>query len=315
MRFGLGKIIDRFVHVKPWSMAKQNFVRHSTLTIATVSLIALMVFIFNVVFSIRVLTDEIFGFLNSKVDISLEFSPTADEVAQSEFIQNISTQPFIRSVQLVSQEDALDTVDAELIPGYRAFLERNNLSNPFPSSLNIVTKSVSDHQAVFDYVLSTDQLSLFTESTRSTLQGIRKSESGVIQGSASQELLGFSGLINTILFLTLFIFALASIAILVNAVYLSIKAKKKELQVMHLVGASEKFILLPYTYEGVLYGFTSALLGQILFFALVIFGGWELLPLLFSPARVLLELVVVTGISASVSLMVVRQFLRGNLKL
>jgi cell division transport system permease protein len=273
-----------------------------------------MVFIFNTVFSIRILTDEIFSFLNEKVDVSIEFQEDASVVEITDLLGKLQRQNFVKEAQFISSEDALNTVDNELIPGYSAFIKRYKLSNPFPPSLNVITYNVSDHQKVYDFIENSGYAELLQASDLENLESDTPGAQ-MLASSAAKELTGFSSMINSVLFVVLFLFGIASVAILINALYLSLKAKKRELSIMHIVGATEKYIALPYTYEGMYYGFFSVLIGLLVFHILVIFGGSELLPILFSPTRILLQIVFVTLFSGAVSFVMVHLALKGKIKL
>jgi cell division transport system permease protein len=309
MRFSPFNLISILVPYHPLQDGWKSFKRHRTLTIATVLLIGLMVFIFNVVFSIRILTDEIFSFLNEKVDVSVELTTDAPVTDITNLATRLSRQNFVKEARYISNEDALATVDQELIPGYKGFLERYDLQNPFSPTLNIITYSVSDHDKVFEYLSRPEYQHLIK------FESLETPEEELLSRSAATELRRFSKLINSVVFVVLFLFGLASIAILVNALYLSLKAKKREISIMHIVGATEKYIAYPYTVEGVLYGLFSVILGQACFYLIILFGGMELFPIIFSPLRIILQTLLVAVLSGVVSFVMVSLRLRGKIRL
>lgn len=315
MKLNLFRFFKIFAPHHPCRDAWKSFRRHKTLTLATVALIALMVFIFNVVFSIHTLTNEVFVFLNEKVDVSMEFTDNASIADIAILISELNKQDFVKEARFVSRDDALDTVDKELIPGYKAFVERYGLQNPFPSSLNIITPSVEDHARVFEFIKQSSYRDLFPSSLFIETDEEMTTEQMMLTKTAADELRGFAELINSTLFFVLFLFGAASIAILVNAIYLSLKAKKHEISIMHIVGASEKYIALPYTYEGMLYGIFSSVIGLAAFYATVLLGGSELVSILFSYQQILLQIVFVTLFSGIISFAMVHMTLRGKMEL
>ena len=314
MKLDIFRIFKHLPLHHPMRDAWKSFRRHKTLTIATVVLVSLMVFIFNTVFSIRILTNEIFSFLNEKVDVSIEFQEDASVIEITTLLTKLQGQNFVKEAQFISSDDALNTVDNELIPGYSAFIKRYSLSNPFPPSLNVITYNVSDHKKVHDFIEKSDYAKLLK---KTDLEVLESDAPGVqmLASSAAKELTGFSKMVNSVLFVILFLFGIASVAILINALYLSLKAKKHELSIMHIVGATEKYIALPYTYEGMLYGLFSVIIGLVSFFVLVLIGSFEIFPILFSPLRIILQIVFVTLFSGAVSYAMVHLALKGKIKL
>jgi cell division transport system permease protein len=54
------------------------------------------------------------------------------------------------------------------------------------------------------------------------------------------------------------LFLIASVLLISNAIRLSIFARRKEIEVMKLVGASDGFVRTPFVFEGLLQGFVGA---------------------------------------------------------
>ncbi len=72
------------------------------------------------------------------------------------------------------------------------------------------------------------------------------------------------------------VFILIAILVNFNAIRLSLYARKKEFEIMRLVGASNLYIKMPSIFEGIFYGFLASLIAMILI-ALSVYG---MLPLL-----------------------------------
>jgi cell division transport system permease protein len=121
--------------------------------------------------------------------------------------------------------------------------------------------------------------------------------------------------------LSLIIFmALASLLIIATTIRLTIYARRREIRIMQLVGATHWFIRLPFLLEGLLYGLAGGILA-----AVVLLVGYSyldqqvtralaFLPLLFSPrllallAGLMVSLGVVFGLAGS--LLATREYLR-----
>lgn len=306
--------VKQFFQKKPFQEAWKSFRRHTTLTFATLILIALLVFLFNVVFSIRSLTNEVFGFLSSKVDISLEVRDDVSFEAAQQAVKELEKLPQVQTIRFISKDDALDIVDQDLIPGYREFLTRNHLSNPLPASINIVTYRTSDHADIIASIKNSTIKDLLTINALNAWDDGSMTKSELTE-SAAIELGWFSKSIYNALFIVLILFAIAATLILINTIYLSIQSKKLEINIMHVVGAREKYITLPFLYEGMIYGLVASVLGIVSFYVVVMFGGWELFPILFWLPGIIAQMIFITALCGLTSYLLVQRYLQGKLTL
>ncbi len=79
----------------------------------------------------------------------------------------------------------------------------------------------------------------------------------------------FSNLISLFHFVSIgmgSVFFLVSIFIIINTIRLSLYSRRKEIEIMRLVGAEDWFIKRPFYYEGVFQGATGGIIGLILLF-------------------------------------------------
>jgi cell division transport system permease protein len=78
-----------------------------------------------------------------------------------------------------------------------------------------------------------------------------------------QKLLSFSRLLTIIGSISLVVLGLAILAIIYNTIRLTIHARRREIRIMELVGATRGFIRVPFVMEGVIIGFFGALLAAL----------------------------------------------------
>ena len=74
---------------------------------------------------------------------------------------------------------------------------------------------------------------------------------------------------------------LASLAVIMNTIRLAVMSRKREIEIMHLVGASNSFIAFPFLLEGMLFGLFGTMLTALTLFGwrYFTFGKWqELFP-------------------------------------
>jgi len=116
------------------------------------------------------------------------------------------------------------------------------------------------------------------------------------------------------------LFLIASVLLISNAIRLSIFARRKEIEVMKLVGASDGFVRTPFVFEGLLQGFVgSVLAGLTVIWINFLFVDWAHNALPFVPISTaavstafLLLMLVAVGVAIGVigSFLSVTRFLR-----
>src|ERR671910_1580891 len=116
------------------------------------------------------------------------------------------------------------------------------------------------------------------------------------------------------------LFLIASVLLISNAIRLSIFARRKEIEVMKLVGASDGFVRTPFVFEGLLQGLVGSILaGLVVVWINYLFVDWAHNALPFVPistdavnAPFLILLLVAVGVAIGVigSFLSVTRFLR-----
>ena len=116
------------------------------------------------------------------------------------------------------------------------------------------------------------------------------------------------------------LFLVASVLLISNAIRLSIFARRKEIEVMKLVGASDGFVRTPFVFEGLLQGLVGSILAALVVVWInYLFVDWAHNALPFVPistdavnAPFLILLLVAVGVAIGVigSFLSVTRFLR-----
>ena len=119
------------------------------------------------------------------------------------------------------------------------------------ASYEVFFDNVSDQKRISDYIENID--------------GVRK-----VNGSdaASKSLSNVNSLITYISFGIIILLLLVSIFLISSTVASGVRARKDELSIMRLVGATDLFIGLPFLVEGITIGFIGAVLPVVLFVVL-----------------------------------------------
>jgi cell division transport system permease protein len=133
-------------------------------------------------------------------------------------------------------------------------LTRDLASNPIPFEFDITPKKAEYNPGI--------KQSLLTAGVGGTkLAGIDTIDDG---GSTSRRILRVGSIVEIVFLVGLIVLLIASTLLIANTIRLSIFARRREIEVMKLVGASNWFVRGPFMVEGLLCGIGGSLLAVFL---------------------------------------------------
>ena len=149
-----------------------------------------------------------------------------------------SNEKLVKNVVFVSKKDALEQ-ERKKHPEEYALLPQN----PLPNSLRIIPKSGDEVEKV---------AALFSANPAA---GVQKVDYG---RKTTHQVLRFAHVIEAIFVIAVVLLLLASTLLIANTIRLSIFSRRREIEVMKLVGATNWFVRGPFMLEGLLCGFVGA---------------------------------------------------------
>lgn len=235
---------------------KENFLRNGWLTIATISILSLSLFVVSLSFLLGATSQLILQNMREKVGINVSFNPDVSE----ERILDIKKELLIYkkqivSVEYVSREAALTQflAESENNPSIAQAIKEIG-ENPLFASLIIKAVKPGDYPLIVDEIqkstFQNDVSRINYEKNKKIFDrldsiGQRAKKTGLILG-------------------TLFVFI--SILITFNTIRITIYSHRQEFEIMRLVGASNIYVRMPLVFEGALYGFTSSIVTMFFLF-------------------------------------------------
>ncbi len=238
-----------------------NIWRNKFLSLATIFVIGVILFIFNIILSVNFIAQKSLYELGQKVDLIVYLNDTTTEADAQNLISEIKTLPVVSDVTYTSKEQAIEDLKATH-PDLSLSFEKYDLENPLPASLSISTASPTDHQEVSDF-LNKPQYQNFL----STVSIGDTSDNSIISG-ISKNISALGRFTNQIIFWLIITFLVGGTLIILNALQIAIYARRKEIEVMKLVGASLWFIRMPFIIEATIYAVMATLLGFLMLFLL-----------------------------------------------
>lgn len=224
-----------------------NFWRNKYLSIATIIVMAVIIFIFNVIMAIQFIGNQALQSLSERVDIVIYLNNDIDFYSAKKLTMDIEKISGVDKVKYTSKQEALDIV-AKTHPKTEEFLTKFNLENPLPPSISITTKSAEDHMKVKQFLEQDKYSSLMKNYLAEGSTGESK-----ILSTVAQNLEKISTFIRQVIFWMILVFILGGTLIIVNAIQITIFNRRQEIHIMRLVGATTSYIRLPFVFESILY--------------------------------------------------------------
>ena len=250
-------MINEFIEGYLRSWKNHSVIQATTLLVLTGTFFVVTLFVSVYQNLDQVLTQwgedvEMTAFLND--DINLE---TLNEIGEK-----IDGNEFVKAVKYISKDQAVETFLSQMGSFAPDLIEDKNFSNPLPASYEIELTENLGKASSFDKLVA---LAEFVK----TLPGVDEVSYG--QGWIEN----YSSLVSQFArssWAIVSILLAGSLLIVGNAIRSSVFARRDEIEVLELVGATRNRIRVPFLLEGAVLGFTSALLAVIFCWA---FMSWQ----------------------------------------
>ncbi len=239
-----------------------NFWRNKFLSMATIGVIAVILFIFNAILAVHFIGNQALQALSERVDIIIYLRDDIQPTEAQNLAQQLQNIPGVKTVQYTSKEQALDIV-AQTHPQTADFLRKFNLTNPLPPSISIITQRPEDYQTVENFLEQPQYKSLMQNYVAAG-----GTNENIILSNVAKNLLNLSQFVRQVIFWLVLVFVLGGTLVIVNAIQLTIYTRRQEITIMRLVGATPTFIRMPFIFEGVLYGVSAVLISFLFLFFL-----------------------------------------------
>ena len=244
---------------KALSLSVTNVYRNKFLSIATIFVIGIIIFIFNIILAINFIANDSINNISKKIGLIFYMKESTTIEQAKQVMQDLRTLQEVKEVTYISKDQALKDITTAYPEISKAF-DKYNLGNPLPASINVVTSLPQYHLQITEFLNQDKYRSLLSNSKTSTSE-----ESEAIMASVSKNLIKLSSFTHQVIFWLIIVFVIGGTLITLNALQITIYTRKKEIEVMKLTGASYWFIRLPFIMEGAIYGIMSIILSCLMF--------------------------------------------------
>ena len=276
--------------------ALQGIRRNALMSLAAIATMVLMLLLLAGFWLLQAGLAAGVAYVEEKVEIvaDLRDIPGAEAVlvVQAQALAaEVAAMPEVRAVRYVSKDEALARFQARLRERGQIDLTGYLDRNPLPASLEVSLVDPRDYEAVVDLLSSHDEV----------VEDVVEIQQLIERLTSVTDVLRTGGAVVLVVvgFVVLFI--------IVNTIRLAVVARREEIEIMRLVGASDAFIRWPFIFEGAFVGLLGAGVALVILALAagpageMMYGFFRVLPLeLGDLARDIVLLVVGTGLGVGV---------------
>ena len=239
----MSRALARFAEVVRYAVvaAAVNFWRHRAMSLAAVFAAAVMMLMLNGFVIVVSNLNVALGALEQKVNVIAYLKDDAPPTEITKLQERLRVNPLVAEVTYLSKDDAMTRLKQQLAD--RRDLLEMVTGNPLPASVEVRLKDanrISDLAAQLRREAAVEDVALQQDVVDNLVR--------ITNFARAAGIVMVAGLVGITLF------------VIVNTIRLAVYARRQEIEIMKLVGATDWFIRWPFVLEGVLCGLLGALL-------------------------------------------------------
>ena len=221
----------------------RNLGTHWAMTIACVASLAVCMSLNTLASLVEVNVDSMIGYLGRQNETVVFLDPNCDDATVTAVGEQISAISGVTHVSYMSKQDVLNTYEGYLDEEYEALWDEFESDNPFKANYRVTVGDLS-------------QLSRIS-SQMEKIPGVVKVTAPVEMGSIFVEIQQGVTRMGRIFVLVLMVVSIITVG---STIRLSVFARRREIEIMKYVGATNFLVTLPFLVEGLAMGLISGVL-------------------------------------------------------
>ena len=223
--------------------------RNAAPSLAAIVTIAVTVLLIGVLVPVLDASGSKTDDVRSQLELKVFLFDDATNNEISNLQDKIGAIPHVENVEYVSPAAALKILEDRLED--KSLLDQLN-SNPLPPAFNVKVDNPDNIESV--------QTALSPPDSSGKPQPISAAIDDIVTGQQTQQIREVTSAVKILLAVIAVLLAVASLFLVGNTIRLSIYARRREVEVMQLVGATDWFIRWPFVIEGLVVGAFGALI-------------------------------------------------------
>ncbi|MCY0897544.1 MAG: permease-like cell division protein FtsX [Firmicutes bacterium] len=220
--------------------AGRSLWRNSWMALASVSTVTIALFVLAVFVVVSVNVNHVTAMLESQVEIRVFIKPHVDRRRELALMQEAKTWPGIRKIQFFTKQQAAEALKQEF-PDQHTLFQLIQKSNPLFDGYNVYARAPSDIRTIAGHF-----------ARQPIVHNV------VYQGTVVKRLTRLATVLKWSGWVVEALLGVATLFIIINTIRLAVFARRREIQVMRLVGATNWFIRWPFILEGLTIGLMGA---------------------------------------------------------
>ncbi|HEY6117970.1 MAG TPA: permease-like cell division protein FtsX [Candidatus Dormibacteraeota bacterium] len=224
------------------SSAWQSFFRNLAVSMAAVLSITLILILAGVNLLVgHAFSQVLDGFREKVSEISINVSDDTPLQSVYDFQAQLAADPRVASVRFVTKDEALVSFKSD---SENSVLAQQIEGNPLDAKLDVHVKNLSDVSAI--------------DAMARKWSGVDPTDPTNYQGDFVNRMLDLSEWLAIAGVGLLIVLCIVSVVIVMNTIRTAVYHRRKEIEVMKLVGATEWFVRGPFVIEGIMTGLIAA---------------------------------------------------------
>lgn len=243
--------------VRVFTYAIQNFFRNFWLTVATLIVMVILLFLINITVSIDQIKTALLTEVDQRIDISLFFKQNVGQAEVLVIKEELEKNENVAKIVVTNPDEGLAIVQQRYPKIAEKILPALN-ANPLGYTLRIKAATIENYAVLLADIEK-------NESVAEKLDSANFLDSRVFAAQAAS----LSEKINIATLVLAIIFVLIASVIIFNTIRVSVYTHRDEISIMKLVGATNWFVRTPFLIESILYSLLSmGIMIGLLFFLL-----------------------------------------------
>lgn len=236
--------------------AVKNYLRNFWLTLATVFMLILVLLIINSLVIIHFASAQAISFLQEHVAVSVYLKPETPPDQVANLKATIKNLPYIAQVNLITKDEALKQFKELHQDNATLLTSLKELdSNPLGDSLEVKAKTMNDYTPFLSFIQQPQFQKYIADKDFRNYQDL------------VTRLQDFTDRFRTAGLVVLAFFLIVSVLVIFNTVRMALYARREEIGIMKLVGATNFFIRLPFILETILQTLTALIIQSVILLA------------------------------------------------
>ena len=219
----------------------KNLIRNSWMSVASVGAVAITLLILGAALLIAFNAQQMSQYVAGQLQVNVYLKQQVTKAQAQQIVGEVQNMPGIRSVQYVSKEEGFKQLEQMIGTQYHDVLGGLSQANTLPDKLIVKAANPQDTVTVAKEIQA--------------VPGVDKVDSGQ---QVVNRLLAFLSVLRNIGLAFVLGLLVTAMFLISNTIKITIFSRRREIEIMKLVGATNWFIRWPFLTEAMLIGFIGA---------------------------------------------------------